>query len=232
MGRNPTARCGCCIDGASGRRREGARRDRVSSGGPDILGRVQERSPAVSTAAHAAARNDAPRSNPVGFAPVTLSTGPRPGWATLAALAVAAGLGAVGLGAWALVPAATGSSSAGVTARETALESSVAVLASPRAVRVPLTASARRLVLVVGDRNEAVLLVRGLGRAVDGRAYQAWVKRPGSARQLPAGLFDGADGVVRLTRPVLPGATVSVTVEDADGASLPSRIPRLTATRS
>ena len=131
-----------------------------------------------------------------------------------------------------LVTAATGSSSAGVTARETALESSVAVLASPRAVRVPLTASARRLVLVVGDRNEAVLLVRGLGRAVDGRAYQAWVKRPGSARQLPAGLFDGADGVVRLTRPVLPGATVSVTVEDADGASLPSRIPRLTATRS
>ena len=158
----------------------------------------------MSAAAHAAARNDAPRATPVAFTPVTLSTGPRPGWATLAALAVVAGLAAVGLGAWALVTAGTGSSSAGVTARETALESSVAVLASPRAVRVPLTASARRLVLVVGDRNEAVLLVRGLGRAVDGRAYQAWVKRPGSARQLPAGLFDGADGVVRLTQPVLP----------------------------
>ena len=151
----------------------------MSSGAPDILGRMQERSPAVSAAAHAAARNDAPRAAPVAFTPVTLSTGPRPGWATLAALAVVAGLAAVGLGAWALVTAGTGSSSAGVTARETALESSVAVLASPRAVRVPLTASARRLVLVVGDRNEAVLLVRGLGRAVDGRAYQAWVKRPG-----------------------------------------------------
>jgi hypothetical protein len=201
----------------------------VSSGGPDILGRVQERSPTVSAAAPAAARNDVPRAGPAGFAPVTLSAGPRPSWATLAALAVAAGLAAVGLGAWALVTAATGSSSGEVTARETALESSVAVLASPRAVRVPLAASARRLVLVVGDRNDAVLVVRGLGRAIDGRAYQAWVKQPGSATQVPAGLFDGADGVVRLTQPVLPGTTVSVTLEDADGATQPSRTPRLTA---
>ena len=72
-------------------------------------------------------------------------------------------------------------------------------------------------------------MVRGLGRAVDGRTYQAWVKRPGSATQFPAGLFDGADGVVRLTQPVTPGSTVSVTVEDADGAIQPSHIPRLTA---
>ena len=225
MGRNPTAPRGCCFGGASGRRQEGAGRDRVSSGGPDILGRVQERSPTVSAAAPAAARNDVPRAGPAGFAPVTLSAGPRPSWATLAALAVVAGLAAVGLGAWALVTAATGSSSGEVTA----LESSVAVLASPRAVRVPLAASARRLVLVVGDRNDAVLVVRGLGRAIDGRAYQAWVKQPGSATQVPAGLFDGADGVVRLTQPVLPGTTVSVTLEDAHGATQPSRTPRLTA---
>ena len=124
MGRNPTARHGCCFSGASGRRREGAGRDRVSSDGPDILGPMHERSPAVS----AAARNDAPRSNPVGFAPVTLSRGSRPGWATLAALAVAAGLAAVGLGAWALVTAGTSSPGVGATAREAALERRVMLL--------------------------------------------------------------------------------------------------------
>src|SRR5689334_1419908 len=123
MGTNPTARCGCRLAGAGWRGREATRRDRVSSGGLDILGPVQERSPAVSAASPAAVRSDAPRANPVGFAPVTISTGPRPGWATLAALAVAAGVAAVGLGAWAVVTAGTGSSGDGVTARETALES-------------------------------------------------------------------------------------------------------------
>ena len=196
----------------------------------DILDEVQERPPArVSGASHIGAHNDAAGLGSVVFAPLTLPREPRPGWATLAALAIVAGLAAVGLGGWALVAAEAGSSGAGTTARETALESTVAVLASPRAVHVPLTASAHRLVLVVGDRNEAVLLVRGLGRAVDGRTYQAWVQRPGSATLLPAGLFDGSDGVVRLIQPVTPGATVSVTVEDAGGASVPSRIPRLTA---
>ena len=115
------------------------------------------------------------------------------------------------------------------SARETALEATVAVLASSRAVRVPLAASAKRLVLVVGERNEGVLLVRGLGRADEGRTYQAWVQQRRSATPLSAGLFDGSDGVVSLNRPVTPGATVSVTVEGKTGATTPSRIPRLTA---
>jgi hypothetical protein len=200
----------------------------VSSGAADIVNVVNDASVRASTATPVPANVEAPIRGSTAFAPLKLPRERRPGWATLFALATAAGLAAIGLGAWVLVDAELGSGP-GAGARETALESAVAVLGSPRAVRVPLAASARRLVLVVGERNEGVLLVRGLGRADEGRTYQAWVQQRRSATPLSAGLFDGSDGVVPLTRPVTPGATVSVTVEDGGGAITPSRIARLAA---
>ena len=196
----------------------------ASSGPVDIVHDVKD----ASIGAPVAAPSDQPLRGSATFASLTLPRERRPGWATLFALAVAAGLAALGLGCWVLIDAERGPGSA-ATARESALESTVAVLASPRAVRVPLAASAKRLVLVVAERSKAVLLVRGLGHAVAGRTYQAWIQHPRSGTLLPAGLFDGSDGAVLLTGSVRPGSTVSVTVEDAGGAAKPSRIPRLTA---
>ena len=41
----------------------------------------------------------------------------------------------------------------------------------------------------------------------------------------PAGLFEGGRQVVRLARPVPPGASVAVTVEDAEGVDEPTTEP-------
>jgi hypothetical protein len=221
MSKNPTARPGRyppAAPGAGG----------VSSGVADIVNLVNDASVRASAATPVTPRADPPIRGSATFVPLKLPRERRPGWATLFALATAAGLAAIGLGAWVVIDAELGSGN-DARARETALESTVAVLASPRAVRVPLAAAARRLVLVVGERNEGVLLIRGLGRAAQGRTYQAWVQRRPSATPLSAGLFDGSEGVVRLTRPVTAGATVSVTVEGRGGANTPSRVPRLTA---
>jgi hypothetical protein len=46
-----------------------------------------------------------------------------------------------------------------------------------------------------------------------------------------AGLFDGSEQFVPLTRPVDRGAQVSVTLEDDGGVGMPSKAPRLYAVR-
>lgn len=174
---------------------------------------------------------DALRGVTTAMGPVNVPPARQPGWATLAALAVTTGVAAFALGGWAVL--GTDASPRPVpSAREVALETSVSVLASPGATRIPMSRSARRLVLVVDGRGAAVLIVRGLGRAVDGRTYQAWITPPGTSELRPAGLFDGSDQVVPLSRPVAVGARVGVTVEDEGGAPTPSRVPRLTATRT
>jgi hypothetical protein len=166
---------------------------------------------------------------PVELAPLELPRARRPGWPTLAALAIASGLVAIGLGGWAIVSGAD-------PAPETSLDGprldrALAILADSGAERVPLRGSLGRLMLVVAADDGAVLALDGLGAAPRGLEYAAWVVPPGSATPLPAGAFDGADRVVLLTRRVPPGARVGVTLEEAGGVERPTRPLRLVAER-
>ena len=165
----------------------------------------------------------------VPFPALELPSARRPGWPTLAAIAVACGTLAVALGAWALV-AETRSSSE--PARGATDERSLAVLTDGNAERYPLRGSVGRITLVVAARGQAVLSLDGLGAPPQGAAYAAWVVPPGSAVPLPAGTFDAAGRVVPLTRQVPLGARVGVTLEPDAGAKRPSRPLRLVAVRT
>jgi Anti-sigma-K factor rskA len=109
------------------------------------------------------------------------------------------------------------------------LKKAVALLASPQSERFPLAGSVGRLVLVVDDHGDGLLVVRNLGIAPAGRAYQAWVVPPG-ASAVPAARFAGGDRVVLLGRRVVQGARVAVTLERA-GVREPTRQLRLVARR-
>lgn len=161
--------------------------------------------------------------------PLELPKARKPGWPTLAALAIATGLAAIGLGAWAVVSDVR---SEPATPLEGArLDRALAILADSDAQRRALRGSVGRIVLVVSAEDRAVLALDGLGAAGSGREYAAWLVPPGSATPLPAGTFDGSEPVVLLTRPVPPGARVGVTVEAAGGADRPTRPLRLVAWR-
>jgi len=159
--------------------------------------------------------------------PLVLPRARKPTWPTLAALAVATGLAAVGLGAWALLSEARPTDPPTAAGDDRAL----AVLTDSTAVRYPLRNAVGRIALVVTGDGAAVLTLDGLGPAPDGSVYQAWVVPPGSAAPLPSGTFDGTERVVSLTRPVAPKALAAVTLEPSPGADRPSRPLRLTATR-
>jgi len=75
----------------------------------------------------------------------------------------------------------------------------------------------------------AQLTVTGLRAAPVGKAYEIWVIDGEAAR--PAGLFaGGGKTVVRLTRPVLVGSTVAITLERAGGVRVPTT-PIILSTR-
>jgi Anti-sigma-K factor rskA len=166
----------------------------------------------------------------VALQPVELPPERRPGWSTLTLLAVVAGLAAVLLGGLAVIWPAEGSSPA-PSSDSPALEQAVALLAAPGSETIPFAGSLGRLVLLVGERGDAVLVLNGLGPAPEGRAYQAWLTPPGPGETVSAGLFSGAEQFVTLTQPVDRGAQVGVTLEDEGGAAMPSRAPRLFAER-
>ncbi len=158
---------------------------------------------------------------------------PRLSGATLVALAALAALASLVLAAVAFVGASGGDARPPAPLpRASALDRAARLLADPATQTVPLARSKGRLVLAVGRTGTAMLLLRGLGRAPAGRAYEAWVTPPGGARPIPAGLFSGAEPAVPLRRPVPPGATVAVTLQRAGGASAPTRTPRLVAQRA
>lgn len=148
---------------------------------------------------------------------------------TLAALGALAAVLAIALGAWAFV-ASAGDDEPSPTASPTVDGDLVRLLSSPKAERIALRRSVGRIVLVAEPEGDAALVLDGLGVAPAGRAYQAWVLRPGAERAAPAALFSGAETVVPLTEWVPEGGTVAVTLERAGGAMQPSRTPRLTAT--
>lgn len=166
---------------------------------------------------------------PVPFPALEVPQARKPGWPTLAALAVACGVVAIALGAWALVAGTTASSD---PTRSAADERSLALLTDARAERYPLRGSLGRITLVVGDRNDALLALDGLGAAPAGGAYAVWVVPPASAVPRLAGTFDAAERAVPLTRPVPHGARVGVTLERIPAPERPSRALRLVAVRS
>ena len=164
---------------------------------------------------------------PVVLLALELPRARRPGWPTLASLAIATGLVALGLGGWAIVSGAGDDTAAGLGS--TQLEEALTILAAPGAERVPLHGSLGRIVLVAAPDGSAVLALDGLGVAPAGRDYEAWVVAPGSATPAPAGTFDGSGRIVLLTRPAPPGARVAVTLEANGGVSRPTRPLRLVA---
>jgi anti-sigma-K factor RskA len=165
---------------------------------------------------------------PVALAPAELPRARRPGWPTLASLAIATGLVAVGLGAWTIVAVAD-DEPAGLDGR--GLDRALSLLAAPGAERIPLRGSVGRIVLVAGRDGTALLALSGLGRAPDGYDYEAWLVPPGSATPLPAGTFDGSERIVPLSRPAPSGARVAVTLEADGGVDRPTRPLRLVAER-
>ena len=164
------------------------------------------------------------------LAPVELPRARRPGWPTLASVAIATGLVALGLGAWAIVSAANDDAARGIERPE--LDRALSLLGAPDAERVPLRGSLGRIVLVARPDGAALLALNGLGLAPDGREYEAWVVPPGSATPGRAGTFDGSQRIVLLSRPAPPGARVAVTLETDGGVDRPTRALRLVAERA
>jgi anti-sigma factor RsiW len=143
--------------------------------------------------------------------------------AVSAAAAVAAVV-AVGLGIWAASLASDLDGERAARARD---ERAMAVLADPQARRIPL--KGERGTLVVSRTGQAALVVVGLGRAPEGKTYEAWVIEGGKPAR--AGIFAGGEGAlaVPLRGPVPDGATVAVTLERKGGVNQPTGTPLFSA---
>ena len=144
---------------------------------------------------------DASPPRPVGLSPVELPRARRPGWPTLAALALATGVAAIGIGAWSILDDA---GSGPASTADPAVERSLAVLADSSAERYPLRGSVGRIALVATDTGAAVLALDGLGPAPTGSTYRVWLVPAGSATPVGDVTFDATSRVV----PVMPVATV------------------------
>jgi anti-sigma-K factor RskA len=157
----------------------------------------------------------------------------RPSAGTLVALAVVSGLTAIALGSWAFIRTERDNGSVPATrVTRTPVEQAVSLLAKPSTRRIPLAGSVGRIVLVVGPRNNGVLVLDGLGRAPVGRAYQAWVIKPKAKAPTSAALFTGGEVVVPLITRVPKGSTVAVTLEPSGGSPSPTKTPKIASQRS
>jgi anti-sigma-K factor RskA len=76
--------------------------------------------------------------------------------------------------------------------------------------------------LHVDTDGEATLVVDSMPTAPD-KDYEIWVIEGETPR--PAGVFDGGRRIVRLSRPVPPGASVAVTLERNGGVQRPTTQP-------
>lgn len=160
----------------------------------------------------------------VSWAAVEVPRGRRLSPVVLATLGVVTGIGAMVLGAAAVVSAGrshqTGSSagSTEVVARGAVPATPVverrvfALLAKPSTERIVFSRSGGRLVLAVGSAGRGAILIRGLERATPGKPYRAWILTPGRA-PARAAQFVGTERAVFLSAPVSPGSSVAVSVE-------------------
>lgn len=153
-------------------------------------------------------------------APLELPAPSRPSASTLAGLAALAAVAAVALGAAGVVAglAADEDSAGGLSDARRAL----ALLSKPSTERIPLEGSRRAALLAVGSQARGFLVLRRLAPPPAGMAYEAWVLAPGRPTPLPAAVFTGSERLVPLSRPVPPGATVSVSVESEAGSDVPT----------
>lgn len=133
----------------------------------------------------------------------------------LGAAAAAAACLAIGLGVWA----------ARLSDELNEQETVLAIVADPTARSVPLQGANGRL--VVTQSGDAALVVSRLDPAPEGKTYELWVIDGGKPK--PAGLFEGDESGVRLTRTVPPDATVAATIEDDGGVDAPTSKPLFSA---
>jgi hypothetical protein len=171
---------------------------------------------------------DASPPRPVALPPVELPRARRPGWPTLAALALATGLAAIGIGAWSIVSEARSEPAPGP---DPAAERALAVLADSTAERLPLRGSVGRIAVVVAGSGAAVIALDGLGPPPAGSTYRVWLVRRGSATPVGDVAFDATSRVVPLDRRVPPGTRVAVTLEPSADTVRPSRPLRLSVVR-
>jgi hypothetical protein len=155
---------------------------------------------------------------------------------TLAVLALLAGLGAMALGAVAVVYATRSSEDAQSSAATVsavgpdatqAERRALALLAKPSTDRVVFSGSGGRAVLVVGSGGRAAIVLRGFDRSSSARPYLAWVV--GSGRPVRAARFTGGERAVVLSAPVGRGDSVVIGTDRA--AALRPATARIVATR-
>ncbi len=132
--------------------------------------------------------------------------------AIAAAAAVAA---AIGLGVWA---ASLSSSLDSERSARAAEARAAAVLVDADSTRTPM---GERGELVRSPDGDAVMIVRNLAPAPEGKTYEAWVIDSGVP--VKAGLFEGGgQQIVLLEEPVAEGAMVAVTLEPEGGSEQPT----------
>lgn len=154
--------------------------------------------------------------------------------ATLAAVAALAGVAALALGTSAFVAELRSSDRplAGSERAQIAPTRAAVLLARPTTERIPLAGSTGSMVLAVGARGRAMLVLDGATPAPEAKSYQAWLIRPDGKVVDSLGVFSGHEVLVPLELPVRPGAGVGVTLEHADGVRAPTQKIRLAARRT
>jgi anti-sigma-K factor RskA len=154
---------------------------------------------------------------------VPIARGRRNWTAPLAAAAAIAACAALGLGIW----AATLKSDLDAARSKARSNELAAVLIQPGAKFVAMSGGGK---LAYAPSGSATLIVKA-PPAPSGKTYEAWVIESGKAAR--AGVFAGGTtpAVIRMTRPVHPGAVVAVTLERAGGVDQPTQKP-LMATRA
>jgi len=146
----------------------------------------------------------------------------RPSPTTIAVIATLAGIGAMALGAAAVLTAGDSTttvvttSTRAVTPREEAQV--LALLAKPSTQRIVFSRSGGRLVLAVGSGGRAAILPGGLERGAPGKPYVAWVIAPG-ARAVPGARFVGTERAVFLSVRLRPKTSVVVSTERPVGSA-------------
>jgi hypothetical protein len=92
-----------------------------------------------------------------------------------------------------------------------------------------VSGSGGRIVLAVGSAGRAVLVLKGLAAAPQGKSYQAWVTPPKANVPASAAVFSGVEALVPLSVAVEPGSVVTITVERAGGVEAPTQIAKFVA---
>jgi len=131
----------------------------------------------------------------------------RPRWAMPAAAAAAiAACAAIGLGVW-----------------DVSLHDRLDGAHDQALLRIPISGASGSVVVASG--GSGALVLSNLAAAPAGKTYEAWVTRGRAVSA--AGLFRGgaATTIVALSRPLVAGSQVAVTVEPAGGTPAPTRTP-------